>query len=306
MTEATTEDFLDDSKFQAMLAAVDNEPEEDAIEDDAVEEKAIGEAEEETAEADESEAEIDDAEEIEEEPSEEDKSIEKSVRYFKEQLRAESEKNAVLEHKYNELVKLVEEKFVGGQQVQEDTDYEPLDEIADAKYGKQFEELNKQQKQIIEQQQNLAFQNALAQAESQARSKYADFDDAFIHYTKSEAARFEALGYPEDQANMRAQQAAQTIARNAWNSGQNLGDLFYGFAKASGYQAKEAKAEPKKKGVNMDALAKNKARTERKKADTVTPTGTSHDSLIKKMNEMAKPGVGISDKDFAKLLQQVQ
>lgn len=308
MSEAANEveSFTDPVKFQEMLdqASQTGEPEQ---------EEAVADEEEYTQEADaEAPEEAEDqAEDETEEEKELSESEQKSVRYFKNQLkeaeeariRAE-ERAAIRDQQMQQLLSRFDADAQAGEPEPElDGDYEPLDEVADKKYGKQFEELTKKQQEIVQQQQNLAFQSALQFEEQQARAKYADFDDAFNHYQGMEIERFKALGYPEGQAEKAAGAAVAKLARATWEAGRPVGDMFYQLAKVSGFGDSR---KQQKQGINPEAIAKNKAKTEKKAVDNINPAGGGTKDALDAVEDLYKKGYNQNeiDKKFNELMKR--
>lgn len=306
MTEETTqssiaemsyEDFT--ANFDTLLAEANGEEAPAPEEGEEAAEEGEEAAEEEQADESDDDAEEDEGEEEPEELKAEQAAIDKSVKYFKEQAKRHEQDKMVLEQRYNELLSAIE-RMANGEEVATKSEFEPLDEDAHKVYTKKMAELEAKQREIEMASIHQQFTSALQAHEAAAKATYPDFDNAFSHYKSVEIAKLEAMGIPKEIAADEVGKALAQTAFVAWQQGKDLGKMFYGVAKSVGY--KPNGTAPKQKDVNHEAIARNRARTEKKpvvEANPVSKTG----NITERLQSMMQHG-RVDPNQFQKLLKE--
>ena len=92
------------------------------------------------------------------------------------------------------------------------------------------------------------------------------------------------------------------VAKRAFKGNQNIGDTFYDLAEATGYTKPEAKPAKKKTGINPKAIAKNRAKTEKKTVKSGAVDDLSNADPLQLLQNMAVKGRGVPMDQFKKLL----
>jgi hypothetical protein len=296
ITEMSYEDFT--ANFDTLLAQANGE-EAPAPEESEESEEAVEEIEEEALESESDDA--DDAEEEvkTEETKAEQAAIDKSVKYFKDQAKRYEQEKLVVEQRYNELLSAIEH-MAGGEQPAAKSEFEPLDEDAHKVYTQKMAELEAKQREIEMQSIHQQFTSALTTHEAAAKVEHPDFDNAFSHYKSVEIAKLEAMGIPKEIAADEVKQALAQTAFVAWQQGKDLGKMFYGMAKSVGY--KPNGTAPKQKDVNHEAIARNRARTEKKPVQEVNPVGKTG-NITERLQSMMVNG-RVDPNQFQKLLKE--
>lgn len=292
--------FKDPAKFNEMLE-LSKSPQPEASEA----EDAEAESEEIIEEAD-TEADAEAEAQVEETPEEKQlsESEQQSVKYFKELLKREQERNQKLELQMAEVTQFLQQQYSQADNKQEEaSDPEFLDEDL-AKWVKaELAKRDKQDETLSAQQELTMFQAALQQQEAIAKSRYEDFDDAFKTYQQREVQRFRAMGYPEEAAANVAGESMQKLAFAAWKQGHDLADMFYGLAQSVGYQGKGKKHKPT---PNLEALERNQKRSGKKQADTIAPDIGGSKTVVESMKKKYNPRANDSMDQFKKLLAQAR
>jgi len=288
--EQTQEEIAEDAS--EAVESVEDEIEEETEE---LEESAEDDDFEEESESDEEEAsDEDDSEDDEESDDELDPDKIKSVKHLRQQVNYEQQMRQNAEMELAQLKQAIveyskQQEAAGGEEAGDD-------EYLDEKAQKEIETLKAQQTQM-------AFQNALNTAEMQATQKYADFQDAYNHIQSQKAKEIAATsGIPEEQAAQQALVFMQRVAYNAFERNLNIGDTFYNLAKSTGYTKPEAKPAKKKTGINPKAIAKNRAKTEKKTVKSGAVDDLSNADPLQLLQKMAVKGRGVPMDQFKKLL----
>lgn len=233
------------------------------------------------------------SEEEAQEDEEEDavKQEEKQVPSFR--LREERQRREAAEDKYNRLVAWIEEQAKGGQQ-KEEKKIDPLDEEA-------YEDLNGKLQQEVSERQLTRFEDRLEIEQVKAETKYPDFNNALDYYITfiAENIQDEREGVSKEQAQQIAKAQLSTALFRRFQNKQDIGgDYIYKRATKLGYKA----AEQKKGGMNLEAIEKNKAKTEKKQSEKIrVERDDKREDYVK---TLVKPGMGLDLKEFRKKLEQ--
>lgn len=190
-----------------------------------------------------------------------------------EMLKEAERKAAIMEDRYNQLLELVEQQYGGGSDDgAEGDDYEPLDPEMDKKHSEEIEKLREEMRQ-----QN--FIHSLEAEQARAEAKYPDFNEAYAHYVHNIA---DAIGddlkergkeVSKDKLLLEAQHQLSVAMQKRHADGLPMGDWIYKQAKRAGWQAQDSK-----KGLNHEAIERNRKKTEKRTTEKARPekaVGTS-------------------------------
>lgn len=221
-----------------------------------------------------------------------DPALQKSVKYFKEQAKREADRAALAEARLNDLIRAIESGIAPKAPAEAKQEFEPLDEEAHKVYTQKQQEL---EQRLIHQE----FTQALQHQEAAARAANPDFDKAFEHLQSLEISKLKAMGASEDVAAQEVKRALANTAFAAWRQGRDVGKMFYDMAKSVGYNGQKQSA---KMDVNHDAIAKNRARTERKPVKEANPASGGH-NLNDRLQTAFKDG-RVDPNQFQRLLKE--
>lgn len=146
------------------------------------------------------------------------------------------------------------------------------------------------------------FEQALRAEQSAGESKYPDFGDAYVHYVKAIASviaeEAEESGVEVDSIAAAKQQLALHL-KQRHESGKNLAEWIYKQAQRAGYTQKA------KKGLNPEAIERNRAKTEKKQTPKARPEqGVGKDDM-KKYFKNGSFDVKLFQEDTQKIISAV-
>jgi hypothetical protein len=183
-------------------------------------------------------------------------------RKTKAQLEEISRKQAILEDRWNTLLKFQQPD----QKAQDDPAPNPDEDIfAYAKWqARQLEKVNsklsereKQEQQVQQQsQEDQAIYADWNRSVSEFSSQTADFKDAAGYLANLRMQQLSALGLSQAQINATIDNEVKGVVMQARQMGSNPAELIYNYAKASGYTGKKADDDAAKKVADIEAAQK--------------------------------------------------
>lgn len=172
-----------------------------------------------------------------------------------------------------EKQKIEQENDAGGS-VDEDDEFVPLDEEAQARNDKKIKSLESRIEELVkkldEKSQQQSTDAALQQfwnKSSQEKKEFAadnpDFDDAVLHLYKAKFEENKLInGGDEDAAHKAAYGAMATIAGSAYNRGLNTAEALYTMSQSFGYVKKAVKPSGEKSTApNLKAIEETRKKT---------------------------------------------
>lgn len=262
-------------------------------ENEEIEENEESESEEEEADTEE-EPEDEGEEELEVDEGDDDESDPeklKSLSALRQQAKYEKQLRVNAEAELNQLKQWLQSQ---AEATPDDGSADP-DEYIDDKAAKEIEQLKAQQAQQ-------SFQTALNMAQQDANARIPDFQNAYDHIANQKAQEMAAVhGLPPEQASAQAAKFMSAVALNAHQKGGNIADTFYALAKSTGYTAAQ-QVPVKKKGINPKAIAKNKAKTEKKSVKSGAVDDFSNASATDLIAKFANKNGKIDPREIQKLI----
>ena len=268
----------------------------DEMQSEEAEAEIESEGEQEEYEADEGESDSEESAEevLEEEPEKVDPEKDESLKFLRQQANYERQRAERLE---SEMASIKQMLMEAGNQTESD-DLADDDGIIDEAAHKKLAAMEAAQQQD-------AFQNALNTADIKANATYADFGDAYGHLMQQKAAEVAAVqGLDANQAAQQAKVFMRNVALNAFKGGRDISDTFYALSKAAGYQGAVTKP-PKGGQPNPKAIAKNRAKTEKKQSKAGSVDDMSGGSVMELMERITTKGGGVDNAAFQKILNKM-
>lgn len=281
-----------------------------------------GETEEQESDSEAEEQEEGGEEEQEEETEEEEQPVKGMVPISRlkaknDKIAALEKRSATIEDRYNQLLEYVQGIAVGSKQQEQAQDdgvsawladkgidiensLDPDAIIAMAKSQMALEEkLNDGEKKAS----HKGFEQALKAEQAAGEAKYPDFGDAYVHYVKAIASviaeEAEESGIEVDSIAAAKQQLAMHL-KQRHESGKNLAEWIYKQAQRSGYTQKA------KKGLNPEAIERNRAKTEKKQTPKARPEqGVGNKDDMKKYFQNGVFNVKLFQEDTQKIISAV-
>lgn len=242
-----------------------------------------------------------------------DKEIEKR-KALEVQLQQERESRIKFETQLNMYTQAMEQLNTPKAQAPEEN-IDPVDEEAHRFYMSRINAMEQKYEQqntsLSEYQVKQQFAQTVDRQAFEFAQSHPDFHDAYSHLLGVEAQKALAIGYNEADAHNFAIQQLQPLAWQAYQKGQNVAQMAYNIAKASGYVSKSvvAKNAPT---ANFDKLEKNMQKSYSAideipgVSTAVSPEHAAYLSM-QGINKLAgKGGRGTNVAEFQKALAKVQ
>lgn len=221
----------------------------------------------------------------------------------KERARAAEAELTILKQQNQSIIAALEQMLSGGHEKQEESKFEPVDEEA-------FNKTDKKIDQTALAGEIRDYQLAMQVQHIAAKQTAPDVDAALDHYRKIMVETImEDTGKPEAEALQIANMEMEKTSYQLWKSGKHSYDWFYNKAKRFGYAPEAAiKKETKPKGPNLQAIEKNRARSERPDAEKVPVNmgDVGIDSLLENMKKNSQMGKGVDREFLNRVLKQAK
>ena len=224
----------------------------------------------------------------------------------------EREEFIQLKTQYDSLNNMINDvvKGVGkeGQGVQED--YEPLDAEADARYKKEIAKVKEESDKGLTAMQQQMAQMMVAQQEAAFQARTPDYAEALQYLGQKKVEESTIITGGNEQLALQVVGASmRNIVDTALASGKNPAEVLYQMAKANGFAGKQDVAAPKKeKGMNLDAISKNQAKSSSVNNIPGTSAPSSNAVLSYNKEDMKKiltEKKSVDPEGFQKLLRKV-
>lgn len=224
------------------------------------------------------------------------------LKQAKERARAAEQRAVDLENKFNSLVSALESMASGNEGKKEEGEFVPVDEEA-------FKKTDSKIDQVALDAELKNYQLAMQVQHIAAKQSAPDVDAAMDHYRKIMVENImEDTGKSEAEATNIANIEMEKTSYNLWKNGKQSYDWFYKKAQRFGFAPETAKKEPKPKGPNLDAINKNRAKSERPDAEKVPVNmgDVGIDSLLDNMKKNSAMGKGVDKEFLNRMLKQAR